>query len=269
MTTAVDRPESDDLETSYMEVFGLLMDKLNGEYIKMLRELLAGEYRVVDSRQNAWAWPEFRKRLFGIEETIRKSKIFDGAFTAMQSVFSSIDSRIKRGIVSDFKTSTFAIPELMLKQPSAAYKDVVNLNTDLITTITKKQSELLSETVQKAVRGAKDFNAIVTQVMEQADKGKSYAQFVARDQAAKAYAAISEERQKGAGYPNFEWLCVNIPPTPAKNKGEVRPDHWHLNKQIFSWDNLPVVNGRRVKPGEEVNCRCKGKGTFRPVTATV
>ena len=74
-------------------------------------------------------------------------------------------------------------------------------NTDLITTITKKQSELLSVTVQKAVRGATDFNQIVEQVMKQADKGKSYAQFVARDQAAKAYAAISEERQRKPASP--------------------------------------------------------------------
>ncbi len=271
-----DKPTDDDLETLYAEMFGRLMDALNTQYIKLLREMLVGEFRVKDTRQNAGAdgseyprfsFENFRRRIFEINSKIDKSKVFKNIFKSMESVFVRIDEKVKKGIAYEFKKAKFEIPQLTLKAPSQALSEAVKVNTDLITTITKKQSELLSVTVQKAVRGATDFNKIIEQVMEQADKGKSYAQFVARDQAAKAYAAISEERQKKAGFPNFEWLCVNIPPTPKQRKGEVRPDHWEHNKKVYSWDKPPTnKKGEPITPGKEANCRCKAKGTFRPVT---
>ena len=37
-----DKPTDDDLETLYAEMFGKLMDALNLQYIRLLREMLAG-----------------------------------------------------------------------------------------------------------------------------------------------------------------------------------------------------------------------------------
>lgn len=271
-----DKPTDDDLETLYAEMFGRLMDALNAQFIKLLREMLAGEFRVIDTRKNAGAdgshppkfsFEQFRRKVFEINSKIDRTKVFKNIFKSMESVFNRVDEKVKKSISYQFKKEGQPIPTLTLKSPSEALKVAVKANTDLITTITKKQSELLAVTVQKAVRGATDFNQIVEQVMKQADKGKSYAEFVARDQAAKAYAAISEERQKKAGFPNFEWVCVNIPPTPAKKKGEVRPDHWEHNGKVYSWAKPPTnAKGQPITPGVEVNCRCKAKGTFRPPT---
>lgn len=266
---SINRPSADDLDTAYSEIFARLIDKINTEYIRLLREILAEElpgFRVIDTRENAFSLRDFMARIFDIENLVKKKNVFGNVYDAMQSVFVKIDDGIKRGIVKDFNKNGYRVPEVQLKQPSMELKRAFEANAGLIKDITERHMKNLSGIVAKATRGAADFKGIVSQVMEQSDKGKRYAMNVAKDQTAKAYAAISEERQKHAGYPNFEWLTVNIPPTPMRRKGEVRPDHWRLRNKIFAWGNLPKIDGREVKPGSEVFCRCKAKGTFRPVT---
>jgi hypothetical protein len=261
---AVDNPTRDDLETHYSYLFGKLIDTINTEWIKLLRELLAGEMTVKDTRQNAkMNHAEFMKRVAGLTDKIDKKK-FGPVLKSMANVFSGIDERIKSAIKTEAKKAGQQISEIALKAPSPALKDAVQLNVELIKNIASDHIQMLTDTVSKAVRGAGDFQSIVNDVMKISDKGKSYAVFVAKDQAAKAYADIAEERQKAAGAPGFIWECVNIPPTPAKRKGEVRPTHWHLRNRYFTWDNLPIIDGKRVKPGEEVNCRCKARMAWGP-----
>lgn len=38
----------------------------------------------------------------------------------------------------------------------------------------------------------------------------------------------------------------------------VRPTHRKLNKLVFSWYNLPKIDGKEVEPGSEWGCRCYG-----------
>lgn len=258
--------EKDILETQYSEMFGDFMDAFNKEWMKLLRQIVAENDTVNNSRRNAFDMADFTKKVKDIKKKLPFSKIFRNIFTAMESVFNRVDTNVTKSIKQEFDKNEFKMPEMFLKTKPAALKESIETNIALIGGIVDKQSDLLEETVKQAVLGGSNFtlvqDEVFKQVKDQADKGKDYAVFVARDQVAKAYADINEERQKTAGFPGFIWICVNQPPTPQRRKGEVRPTHWELRNKYYAWNALPVINGKSVKPGSDYQCRCRAKGSF-------
>jgi len=87
---------------------------------------------------------------------------------------------------------------------------------------------------------------------------RNWAKNVALDQTRKAYNAISKGRMEALGVTKFEWL---------HSGGSNKPRIFHkdeLNGQIFSFDNLPIIDkatGERGIPGQLPYCRCR----MRPV----
>lgn len=88
------------------------------------------------------------------------------------------------------------------------------------------------------------------------------AKTLARQEVSLAVAAYQEKRYVDAGLKKYQWRCVNNPPAPRGQKQPlhaVRPDHWDLNGQVFSWSSPPIVDkrtGRRAHPKQDYNCRC-------------
>lgn len=83
---------------------------------------------------------------------------------------------------------------------------------------------------------------------------------IALDQTRKAYNAINRERMKAVGVNKFQWVHSGGGQKP-------RELHIELDGQVFSFDDLPVIDertGERGIPGQAINCRC----TMLPVIDT-
>lgn len=85
-----------------------------------------------------------------------------------------------------------------------------------------------------------------------------HSMFLARNETAIATSSYLQAKYKEEGFSEFRWI-TNI-------DGRERPLHKQLNKKIFRFDNLPIIDektGQKGLPGETYNCRC----TFSPVAS--
>lgn len=254
-----------DLETQYRKAFGKFMDTLNKQYMLLVRELLKdgdGDFvRNVD-RRNAFNRKKFLLKLRKIKEKAIDSKLFKSIFGSMESVMSRIDRKVIKDIKSVFRKKKFFISEERFKGESNQLKNAIELNVDLITTITDKHTENLEKAVMKAVMGGSNFDDVVDEVLKQSKKGKAYAEMVARDQVAKVHASVLQERAEVSGFPGYIWQ--------ATNDGKTRISHAVLHDTYHEWQNPPLVKGekgqpdRNLHPGEDFNCRCIAVPAFEP-----
>lgn len=75
---------------------------------------------------------------------------------------------------------------------------------------------------------------------------------IALDQSRKAYNNINKGRMQAVGVKKFEWVHSGGGQKP-------RELHIELDGQIFSFDDLPIIDektGERGIPGQAINCRC-------------
>jgi SPP1 gp7 family putative phage head morphogenesis protein len=243
------------------------MDKLNREYTIALRKFLIAEgiANVTEAaRHNAVDFRKFSIGLRAIGKKLESSKLFEDIFKSMASVFSRIDNRVKGNIRKVYRKKKFPIPELGLKATSQELKNAAELNVALIKSIQEKQTEQLEAAVMSAVKGGSNFETVIEEVERQSTKGRAYAEMVGRDQVAKTYAAINQERSEKAGFPGYFWI--------ATNDGKTRPGHAdaELHDTFHLWSNPPLVKGengqpdRNLHPGEDYNCRCIAEPGFAP-----
>lgn len=74
------------------------------------------------------------------------------------------------------------------------------------------------------------------------------AKFIARDQTSKFSSALNQERMKQVGVTEYRWRT-------ARDE-RVRSRHRQLHGKTFKLSEPPTINGKRVHPGEDFNCRC-------------
>ena len=180
----------------------------------------------------------------------------------MNSVFKRVDKNIIKNIKKEFKQKEFLIPEQSLDIDSEMLDEAIKKNVELIVSIQEKQTDNLEAAVLSAVTGGSNFKTVVEEVEKQAKRGKAFAEMVARDQVAKTYAAVNEERSKQTGFTGYEWI--------ATNDGKTRPTHAALHGTFQDWSKPPLIKGegktpdRNLHPGEDFNCRCIAVPAFQP-----
>lgn len=106
------------------------------------------------------------------------------------------------------------------------------------------------DTIGEVLEGAEGLSvkALQERIEERLDVTRSKAELLARDQTLKLNSQINRERQTAAGISEFIWT--------TSGDERVRESHAELDGQRFSWDDLPEVDGEKVAPGEQFQCRC-------------
>ena len=258
------------LETQYSRLMSKFMEALNDEYFKLLRVLLKesddtfvlNSLHVDSYRFNAPNLKKFQDKLKAIRKSISGKKVFKNIFESMKGIFSRVDRDIVKKIKGQFSQKKFPIPELELKVDSESLKNAVEQNVSLIGAIKDVQVEEMEKAVLSAVTGGANFDTVIEEVQEQSDRGKAYAEFVARDQVGKTFAAVNEERQKAVGFPGYMWATTD--------DNRVRSSHAKLDDTFHLWSQPPLVEGsgsqpaRNLHPGEDYQCRCEAIPSFGP-----
>lgn len=144
------------------------------------------------------------------------------------------------------------LPESMISTLQAA----TARNVGLIKSIQSKFHEQVSQEVlnnigdQQAVY--ENAKKLVSRVYFHGETTEERARLIARDQVAKMSSEMSAARAKSAGITKFKWRHSGGSADPRKL-------HLEYNNQIFSYDDLPIIDERtkeRGLPGQAINCRC-------------
>lgn len=150
------------------------------------------------------------------------------------------------------------IPTFDVFKDNAALTDALQLatveNGDLIKTLTADEVARVKEIIYNAVRNGDTVKKVTSLIQEEGLPYKR-AKFIAVDQMAKVEGAIRRARQIDAGFKYFKWTTLK--------DHKVRPSHAELANTkteygvgIYSWDDLPTIEGRKVYPGSDYHCRC-------------
>jgi SPP1 gp7 family putative phage head morphogenesis protein len=131
-------------------------------------------------------------------------------------------------------------------------KSIVEENVSLIKSI----SDRYLYNVQKAVLRSISFGNGLKDLIPQLSKFKGitdrHAKNMALDQTRKAYNSINRARMEKVGIGKFKWIHSGGGQLPRK-------DHIEMSGNIYSFDDLPVIDkrtGERGIPGQAINCRC-------------
>lgn len=130
-------------------------------------------------------------------------------------------------------------------------------NVGLIKSIPAQYLDDVRGAVMRSITTGNGLADLQPYLVQQRGVAERRAKNIALDQTRKAYQSINAERMKAAGIKKFEWVHSGGGQKP-------RPLHVEMDGNIYSYDDLPVIDertGERGIPGQAVNCRC----TARPV----
>lgn len=134
-------------------------------------------------------------------------------------------------------------------------KAAVAENVSLIKSIPEQYLQKVQGAVMRSITTGNGLQDLQPFLEEQEGMTVRRAKNIALDQTRKAYQSINAGRMKAAGIKRFEWVHSGGGQKP-------RPDHVAMSGNIYSYDDLPVIDertGERGIPGQAPNCRCSAR----------
>ena len=125
-------------------------------------------------------------------------------------------------------------------------------------------SEYLSDVAEEVLRSVRDPAAgglaelqktIQANLSDRYKRTKNHAKNVALDQTRKVFNNLNAARMQDAGIKKFVWIH-------SGGSKEPRKTHIAMNGNIYSFDDLPIIDertGARGLPGQTYYCRCMMK----------
>ena len=130
-------------------------------------------------------------------------------------------------------------------------------NVALIKSIPTQYLGRISGTVYRSITSGQGLAELEPQIQKYGEMTKTRANTIALDQTRKAMQGITVDRLNKIGVKQFEWIHSGGSRFPRK-------DHQDMNGNIYSFDDLPIIDhrtGERGIPGQSPNCRC----VMRPI----
>jgi len=137
------------------------------------------------------------------------------------------------------------------------YKASVVENVALIKSIPQQYLDKVQGAVMRSITTGNGLQDLTPALEQYEGQTHRRAQNIALDQTRKAYNSINRGRMQSIGVKKFQWHHSGGGAHP-------REDHMEMDGNIYSFDELPVVDkktGERGIPGQAPNCKC----TMSPV----
>ncbi len=133
----------------------------------------------------------------------------------------------------------------------------VSENVDLITKMDTYTLNRMNKVLTEQIKAGSSIETIAKRIDQSFGVGESRARLIARDQAEKLNAQVTQDAFSAAGLTEYKWLTARDErvrdgvPSGAGN-------HKILDGTIQSWTNPPDTGGSegRNHPGVAINCRC-------------
>lgn len=141
-------------------------------------------------------------------------------------------------------------------------ENAISQNVNLITSIPEEHFAKIERMVREAVSSGKLNSDLAKDIRKNFENDianvtnnvEARARLIARDQIAKINSNINAARQQSLGMTEYIWR--------TKGDERVRSSHAKLDGKKFSWSDPPTVDGKRVNPGEDYQCRCTAEPVF-------
>lgn len=202
-------------------------EKSNEAQIKeMLERLVTSDVPKID------AAPLVRGTVFVLDKNIDKTTKFKDKADAI-TVGVDLDDQQKEQIIGKYSENMD--------------KNIQGFSEDEVIALRK----LIMKSSEEGVR----YEEIVDQITERFKILPARAKFIARQETHLLSAEMKEQKYRKAGLMRYKWKTMNYP--AGHRKGNVRPDHAHLDGTIHDWDNPPITNsetGATNHPGQDFNC---------------
>lgn len=233
-----------------------LVDEMNRSVAYWLRAAYRANEPEVSGLAADAAPADVLKRVLG-ELQKRWQDRFDDAAQAMADHFATAAAeRSDAALKASLRKAGFTVKF----KPSAAQRDVmkatVQQNVSLIKSIPARSLAQVEGSVMRMVQVGGDLGRLTEELQRHAGVTRRRAAFIARDQNAKATAALKRARQLELGIVEEEWRHSGAGKHP-------RPSHLKAGKDRVryrvedGWLDPDV--GERIWPGSLVGCRCVGR----------
>lgn len=139
-----------------------------------------------------------------------------------------------------------------------ALQATIENNVGLIKSIGSQYLDKVQVQVWKCITDGYDLAALAKDLNKTYDITKRRAEFIARDQGAKAHAVIEKAKRQELGITKAIWLHSHAGKKP-------RPSHVSANGKEFDVSKGMYLDGEWVQPGELINCRCCSKSVIEGI----
>ena len=135
-------------------------------------------------------------------------------------------------------------------------------NVDLITSIPESNFDKIQNLVREAVNSGRLSRNLAAdieseygaQISEVTNNVSARARLIARDQIAKLNSNLNMARMQSLGISKYTWR--------TSQDERVRQSHAELEGKEYFWNDPPSINGRRLHPGQDYQCRCTAEPVF-------
>lgn len=131
-------------------------------------------------------------------------------------------------------------------------KAAVTQNVSIIKSIAAQYLQKVEGAVMRSITTGNGLQDLVPQLENLSGQTHRRARNIALDQTRKVYNCVNRDRMLALGLKKFTWHH-------SGGRAEPREDHVEMDGNVYSFDNLPVIDqrtGERGIPGQAVNCGC-------------
>lgn len=190
-------------------------------------------------------------RLFSEKSRPLAEKMVNGAAEVSKI---NLRSSLKQ-LSSDLSLKTGVVPEGMEDVANAAIVE----NVSLIKSIPSQYFKDITGSVMRSITTGNGLLTLTPEISKYEGQTARRARNLALDQTRKAYNSINKQRMQAIGVKQFEWVHSGGGQHPRKS-------HIAMSGNIYSFDNLPIINKENVDrgyespergiPGQAINCKC-------------
>lgn len=241
------------LQAHYRKRLDCLIEAMHRSFMKwVLAAYRANQPHIVEMAADKLPADELRDVMRELGKRWRNR--FDDGSKLLAAYFAqSVSKRTDAQLQAILKKIGFSVDFKMTKAQRDIVASVVNENVSLIKSIPDQYIKDVEGSVMRAVQVGNDVGALAKELEEKFDVARNRARFIARDQTAKATAALNRSRQLELGIVEAEWQHSGAGRHP-------RPTHVKAGRDRVRFDVAkgwfdPAVQ-KFIQPGELPNCRC-------------
>jgi len=183
----------------------------------------------------------------------RWNRNFDKLAVILAEHFATgVADRSDRALMAALRKYGFTVRFKMTATQNDVLQATIAENVQLIRSISTQYFTQVQGDVMRAVQSGRDLATLTDALEKRTGITRRRAAFIARDQTAKATAALTRVRQQEVGVTKAVWLH-------SGGGKEPRPEHVAFSGQTYDVAKGAFLEGKWTWPGVEPNCRCTCK----------
>lgn len=168
-----------------------------------------------------------------------------------------ISDRSDTALASALRNAGFTVRFTMTPAMRDILHATVHENVSLIRSIPQQYLTQVEGIVMRSVQTGRDLATLSSELQERLGVTKDRAALIARDQNNKATSAFTRARQKELGIKEAIWQHSHAGKKPRPTHVKMDGKRYDVSKGM--WD---TTEGRRIFPGELINCRCTSRSVI-------